>query len=221
MDDRFVHVIGAQRSGTNFVVELVRENLTDRVYQTGDRSLSWKHALPSESRGASQVAGTAIRQSDALICVVVKHPIMWASSILYGGGHDLFIKRPGLLDSNGAPRVDAVIEFYVQFYQEWLGLLDIRKRDINRPFYLCRYEDALANPESMVRALGDLLGLKVGKPVVVPSVVPYSRKPSEAELADSRRGHHKLSLEQTVTIESLLDHHALLLRLGYCLSTVG
>jgi hypothetical protein len=196
-----VHAIGLQRTGTNYVTELVRLNLTRNVIGTGDRSICWKHALPIDKTPAGVTAAEAVLgRPDALICLVAKHPLHWMASVTLRDPQDLFMKRKVLL-VDGAPDVAATARFYGRFYRMWLDLLRHRGG-----FAIVRYEDALRDPRSALAPVAEALGA-VGVPdhISLPERVPYSRTVPEERKAAYLAGEHGLGGETGLTVEANLD----------------
>lgn len=205
-----VHAIGLQRTGTNYVTELVRLNLTRNVIGTGDRSICWKHALPVDKTPAGVTAAEAVTaRPDAFICLVAKHPLHWMASVTLRDPQDLFMKRKVLL-VDGAPDVAATARFYGRFYRKWLDLLRDRGG-----FAIVRYEDALRDPRSALAPVAEALGaVGVPDPISLPGRVPYSRTVPEDRKAAYLAGEHGLGGETERTVEANLDS-CVLGELGY------
>lgn len=204
-----VHAIGLQRTGTNYVTELVRLNLTRNVIGTGDRSICWKHALPVDKTPAGVTAAEAVWATDALICLVAKHPLHWMASVTLRDPQDLFMKRKVLL-VDGVPDVAATARFYGRFYRKWLDLLRDRGG-----FAIVRYEDALRDPRSALAPVAKALGA-VGVPdhITLPGRVPYSRTVPEGRKAAYLAGDHGLGGDTERIVEANLDS-CVLDELGY------
>lgn len=211
-----VHVLGAQRSGTNYLVELIRRNVTGQIYGTGDRSLCWKHALPSEKRGAPRPAGEAILSSVALICLIAKHPERWIASILHGGTHDLFLKRRDLLAPSGTPDITKTMAFYEAFYSLWVDVLERRHFVQDGPFVVCQYEQLIRSPTDILGRIADYLSLRLHVPIEIPKKIPYSKRMNpqlEPEAVPSRV--HKLTKTEAEIVGEYKMSNRLLERLGY------
>lgn len=205
-----IHTIGLQRSGTNFIGELLKRNLPVEVIPTGDRSICWKHALPGERTPAGINAGEAVaRRSDVFVVLVVKHPLHWIDSVTRRNAQDLYLKRKKLLDSTGKPDLPAVVALYNAFHEAWLKVLE-------RPRYsIVRYEQSLAMPIEVVRTVGAAIGSDIMTPgLELPDHVPYSRAMSDDRKELYRQGIHGLD-ENTVDMVTSLVDLPLLERLGY------
>ena len=137
-----IQVVGLQRSGTNFLTEILRNGQEKRkVLETGNNIYAWKHALPHESKLTSVSCTTvqeAISKEEGLnIALLSKHPLWWLSSIMNRNPADLKKHRPYIYNENGD--IDAVkaISFYVDFYRAWLASFPEGK------VFHFRYEDFL------------------------------------------------------------------------------
>lgn len=180
-----VHVLGLQRSGTNYLVELIRQNTTERIILTGDRTVCWKHALPNEqSNNASYSglsAGNAVNSHpEILICLIAKHPKHWLASAVKPG-HDLLIKRKHLTNG-GSPNILKLLELYREFYKGWIDLLKQRQNKTSSPFLVFSYEKTLRQPFKSTEQVSKILSLdmKSSTDFIDPTRVPYS-KPMNAE----------------------------------------
>ncbi len=214
-EEVLVHVIGLQRSGTNFLVELIRLNVTDKILPTGDRTLSWKHAMPDERRGAALPAREAILKSSALVCLISKNPVQWVSSVLRSNRHDLFLKRTDLLGADGLPDISKTAALYCRFHSLWIDVLEHRFRTTGVPYVLARYEDVLNQPANALSGIAALLGAGVAADITVPAKVPYSGKMTTEDLDRFRRGEHKLSDAEVLEVRSALRICDAISRLGY------
>lgn len=204
------HAIGLQRTGTNYVTELVRLNLTPNVIRTGDRSICWKHALPRDRTPAGVSAAEAVAaRPDVLVCLVAKHPLHWMASVTLRDPQDLFLKRTALL-TDGAPDVAATARFYNRFYRAWLDVLGHRGG-----FAVVRYEDALRDPRQALAPIAAALATRVPAQVSVPERVPYSRAVPDARKAAYLTSRHGLGEEAVRIVDASVDD-ALLGALGYC-----
>lgn len=215
-----VHIIGAQRTGTNYLVEIIRLNLTASVLPTGDRTLCWKHALPHETRGALQPAGNAVDASGALICLIAKHPVQWVSS-LRRGRHDLFLKHPELLDRTGELDLDRTLEFYRAFYDAWLMQLRRRRDAFGTRHLVMSYEAALHDPSATLAMIGAAIDATPADSVTLPDRVPYSARVTPARRAELLAGYHDLEPDEVARIEAFFAADTLLDELGYQPTSAG
>jgi tetratricopeptide (TPR) repeat protein len=99
-------LVGIQRSGTNYVSNLIRERFGIDVTT---RSGIWKHAFVSEC--ADEMEGKRF-------LVVMRHPVMWLQSCLLHSPRDLVTRRPEFFKD----RLDSPTSFadvYSHYYSGW------------------------------------------------------------------------------------------------------
>ncbi len=149
-----IQVVGLQRSGTNFLTEILRNGQKKRrVLETGNNIYAWKHALPHESKLTSVRCATvqeAVSKERGLnIALLSKHPLWWLSSIMNRNPADLRKHRPYIYNENGD--IDAVkaISFYIDFYRAWLTSFPAEK------VFHFRYEDLLKDLKAEFLNLND------------------------------------------------------------------
>lgn len=207
---RCVHVVGLQRSGTNFLSELVRCNVTANVLRSGDHSICWKHALPSESvpnaksHGFS-VGDACLRRPDALLCVIAKHPYVWATSARRPG-HDLLDRRPYLRNASGRVNIAMLARLYARFHREWLEIFSERRRLYGTNDLFISYESLLEKPGWHLRRISTRLGIRVSedfKPKI-PEQVLFSKRFSREDIENAKRSVHDLNCEEMTTIDRVL-----------------
>ena len=217
-----IHVLGAQRSGTNYLVEMIRRHLTENIIQTGDRSICWKHAKPEDpildqTETVKNAGDRLMARPDVLICLVAKSPIQWASSVLRKSTHDLFIKRTWLLDSSGNPDLPKLMEFYKDFYLSWIDFLEERKRRTGADYAIATAEETCASPLAVLNRLASTLKLPRVEPeqIAQPKRVPYSKPMTEARMQRFLRGEHDLTDDEAARIRIMTGGHPVLAKLGY------
>lgn len=168
-------VVGLQRSGTNFVTEIVRNSLDGvRIIDTGSREFFWKHALPQESganvsRGFQSPEHAIESVSNLHVVVVSKHPLSWIASISVRDSADLRYQRPNLFDEADAIDAEAAVSFYARFHEEWRSV-----KQSNRITFV-RYEDALFDATAMCGKIARSIGVPSPSEAFVPKTVPYSK----------------------------------------------
>ena len=194
-----IHVIGLQRSGTNFLSNLLQQGFGEAVTQSGDRSVFWKHSLPTE------IDVSKIESTDLQLILVTKHPYHWLSSITSESRHDLFARRFG----SQRPTLKSLIGFYQAFHAEWLTQLSPPSRIMH-----FRFEDCLASSEFAVRAVGEKISRVPDLPIVFPSRVPYSPRFSARARQRYLSGKSNLDRSSRLIAKNLLDLE-LLEGLGY------
>jgi hypothetical protein len=212
---RLIHVLGLQRSGTNYVVELARSNLRCETLTTGDRTICWKHALPDETGpNASHTglsAGEAVlRRNDLLIVLVAKHPFQWVSSVTKRNAQDIFLKRKQLLVED-KPSILKMMQLYSAFYRSWLNLLSSENES---KYIFVRYEDALLNPQQTVSRIGDYAEASPVAETRLPERVPFNRAFSQSDRARYEQFAHGLEGETISEIMASWDDR-LMKTMGY------
>ena len=197
-----IHVVGLQRSGTNFLSNLLLQGFGDLVTQSGDKSIFWKHSFPGE------IDGSQIESGENQLVLVTKHPVHWLSSIAAANKHDLFTRR----FNSQEPDLIALVDIYNRFHRAWATYLSANTRLMH-----LRYEDCLFSPELAVKAVGERIGRGYSSPIVLPSRVPYSDKFSKDKKDSYLAGRVSLAPNAQREAELLLDR-ALLAKLGYSLT---
>lgn len=215
-----IHVIGLQRTGTNYVSELWKNNSQYFVFPSGDRNICWKHALPLEKNINGTPSIEMLKsQIDIHVMVVAKHPLNWLSSVLNRNPADLFIKRPHL-KKNGEPSVDALLNLYKTFYLRWIKCLTERQLEGGGNFSVVRYEQCLADPASCFSHLGSAFISKSGSSWVFPEKwtapqrVPFSDASSKARVSGYIEGKFDVSEDVLCQYKQNIDGDVLN-KLGY------
>lgn len=203
-----IHVVGLQRSGTNYHVELVRLNLTGSVLPSGDRALCWKHSLPDDQSQNASHTGLPVRDAvrqrpDVFFCLAAKHPAHWLSSLLKRTPADLYRQRPEVLDDERKPSIVRLMALYERFYTSWVRCLQTRERQQGGGFMVVRYEDTLHDPVATLSRLAMGNGLKEPECVHLPLLVPYNKPFDDARRESYLVGRTDLDERQL----SLMDRH--------------
>ncbi len=99
-------LVGIQRSGTNYISNLIRERFgIDVTTQSG----VWKHAFVSEC--ADEMEGKRF-------LVVMRHPVMWLQSCLLHSPRDLITRRPEFF-KDGLDSPASFADVYSHYYSGW------------------------------------------------------------------------------------------------------
>ncbi len=167
-----IMVVGLQRSGTNWIAELLRSNTDAYIPYTDDNNnIFWKHAFPDES-GRARVNRIfkdpidALRRLNAYCFVVYKRPENWIDSVKNRNPADLFTTRKARLSKEGS-----LVQF-ARFYCDYLNRWRSAMSTYNRIVFL-NYEVILANPGSLFDVIPSLKGLSRG--VEMPGSLAYSK----------------------------------------------
>ncbi len=122
--DDHLAIAGLQRSGTNFVEQIIRNNFK-RIFFDANFP---KHFFPDE-------ISNAIINSRKII-LVTRHPVMWLHSCLENEPADLHVLRRDYFQES-APEI-ALARLYNRFYAEWIdyigksGGVHVRYEDLLR-----------------------------------------------------------------------------------------
>lgn len=201
---RVIMVIGLQRSGTNFVAELLRTNTRAYVPHTDDRSIFWKHSLADEENTSrvnpffrNPVDALARMNADGI--VVFKSPVNWIESITRRNPADFFRTRRGYVSD--ANQIAELARFYRRFLESWQAAGE-RVRFV-------QYESVLANPEVLFSG-GTGLSRIEGR-LNIPTKVPYTK----GAFDDARKelylggstglGTEEVALIQEIIPDSFMD----------------
>lgn len=168
-----VKVIGLQRSGTNWLTELVRHNFDVKVHEGWDCTYGWKHALPSETMmvhkdGRVSNWGLPMGQlvqwvDDLLVLVVVKDLDSWKKSITKNRAglkqKRQWCFRDGYLD------LDIATRFYYQYINDWqrISVSHYSDRGLKskKPrITTLKYESLLDNPIGYMKSIESDYNLK-------------------------------------------------------------
>lgn len=127
---RKVKILGLQRSGTNWLTQLVKKNLDVQVYEDPLQPF-FKHALPFEDsvvvRSSNEKVKTPVPEKyiqsnpDELFIVVYKPAELWVKSI-EKKRVDLEQKRPFIFDTNGAIDKQEALLFWNSYMKAWTDL---------------------------------------------------------------------------------------------------
>lgn len=151
-----VQVIGLQRSGTNFLSELLKNCQNDYfVIETGNKYYAWKHAMPSESKMSNKTHKNifeSINSNQNLkILLIAKHPLWWLSSIVNRGSADLLRCRPELKGNDQTIDLTSALNLYIIFYRSWLSAFNSEK------IYFLRYEDFFDEYDNCLQGIANFL----------------------------------------------------------------
>jgi len=144
-----VKIIGLQRSGTNYLENLVKLNFRDaHVYGPGDISICWKHGMPTEKtlyetgdRPLTGMGITNIVDNNVHVILIEKPKRAWIDS-MKRNKVDLEEKRPRLYKNGNINEVDA-LKFHDKFHKDWISALSTH----NVKFIHVNYIDLLEDYE--------------------------------------------------------------------------
>lgn len=149
-----VKVIGLQRSGTNWLTELIKLNFNVAVYDDPANPF-FKHALPGEYQFEEFGSGKLITTEMPLQYIALHHdeffilifkPIeKWILSIK-NNRVDLHQKRPELFNADNSVNEQKAVEFYKHYHQLWF------KVDLPNLMFIL-YDDLLKNRISWMKWL--------------------------------------------------------------------
>jgi len=152
-----ISIRGLQRSGTNFIRQLINKNIDVNIINThlytkldyqkiskylkngesGDYNFDlWKHNLTPLSTDLIEKY-----KIDGFL-LISKNPYSWLESIIYRNKIDLDItyNEKYKFFEYGVFRIDKLCNLYKDFYKNW----------INNDAYLIKYEDLLINKEKVL-----------------------------------------------------------------------
>lgn len=161
-----IGIAGIQRTGTNFVQELIERHFGVPVFKP-----FWKHLMVGENySGGLPVHQVLDENRNLRIAVVVKHPLMWLESVLTRRQADLFKTRGEMLTGEGEELAGQLGRLYGVYYEGWLQRID------TDPFVrLVRYEDALSGDyASVIAALAELAPSRLPEGVYATPLVDHS-----------------------------------------------
>ena len=194
---------GIQRSGTNYLAELLRQ--FDHVFTTytDDNSLVyWKHALPGETQkhrcnpkfkspvNALEVLG--------MHCVILyKTPWNWLDSVVNRFPADFFDSRTGYVKH--AQDFSGMINFYALFLNRWRAA-SLQVKGVR--ILLMNYERLVATPEQELSRLPGIVG-KVN--LDQPLDLAYSRGFAKRSVNDDAASRPSLPDEALKEIDQVLN----------------
>lgn len=191
-----VMVVGLQRSGTNYVSELLRLNTNAYVPYSGDNTIFWKHSLPNESGVRVNKffldPVDALNRLNARCIVVTKNPISWVESITKRNCVDFFNSRKQAV--KGQDDLKSIVEFYRHFIESW-------KNVIERVTFV-EYEAVLADPNVLFNSATGVC--RTSTKIVIPASVEMSRKFRSSDKERYLKGESTLSQNDIKLIRSIL-----------------
>jgi len=173
---KYIKLYGIQRSGTNFVQVLFRQNFVDvRVF---DNTFGWKHGKPltingmekwMDKKNRRQKLGdlfSKIRKNQCLYpCVIIKNPYSWYQSIKkwsskYGGFH-----------------IERSYANYNKVYKSYKDLYEgkYKNEGIYCDAFILKYEDLLRNTKKKVTEVSNQFGINMKGKFIVPTKVYQSK----------------------------------------------
>lgn len=195
---RRIVIIGIQRSGTNFVAELLYRQFGVDPAITG----IWKHSFVDE---------VAVAGAENLFLLVSRHPVMWLQSCLLHTPRDL-IERRSALFKDGVDSISVYAQIYEQFYRGWINSIE------QRNVAIARYEDVLESGAAYFR---DRFGFKVDSDV---ETVSLGKVPMSVVFSDLDREAYlrmECSLEESLALDFWNRLGDTPKRLGYDFSNIS
>jgi len=208
-----LHVIGLQRSGTNFINKLIETNINTEVTPTGDRTVCWKHSLPWEKGAAHSNtkldAASAIRaRPEVKVILVSKHPFTWWESISRRSSQDLLLKRKDCRSPTGGADLYKCCALYNLYYGSWMQLVD------HKQVWHVQYEQSLRDSDQFIDEIAKKLNLRRKGTLIIPTRVPYTRGFDEKRRSSYINVQVELSANEQNAIREFIDAPVLDL-LGY------
>ena len=147
-----LQVIGLQRSGTNFLENIIRNNF-DILVVRGSRDFSFKHGFPnekyiSENGKFNTINIENIEKGNPFIVLINKIYPVWLDSIKKFPA-DLYIQRPSLKNTD-------LESFHSDFYEQWEH--NLKEKGIN--FISIDYIDLLKDFEGTLDKIMNQFQLK-------------------------------------------------------------
>lgn len=128
------HIIGLQRSGTNYLQELIQDNFSNvSVFGNNCEDYIWKHSPTTD-----------FKKFPEYIVHIYKHPLMWVESCIQCSLYDFLESIPKSDDSlqiNGI-HIKGLIDLYNQSMNNWLFNFKL-----NIPIINIQYEKILEKNE--------------------------------------------------------------------------
>lgn len=201
-----VHVIGMQRTGTNFVSTLLRRCGNIDVRPSGDRELFWKHQHPSQPVKSGETPWQIISRSpETLFVLVRKHPAHWLDSIRSRNPQDFFLRN---FPSQNPQSIsdERLLETYFDYYQSWQSVPEFFN------LFPVRYEHTLASPR--VELIDKFVQISQSRftPRLMSASVPFSRRFKYADTSRYLSGSVSEAAQSSVSRFGREDD---LLNLGY------
>lgn len=172
MEKNYIKIFGIERSGTNYLEALIKENLNAHPLTNG---LGWKHGAPvtpdewfhdgisKEELPNKDLYIEIVRKNPSLPCVVIiKDPYHWLDSIRKF--------RPQNFD------LVKWFKKYNSLYLEYMNYLLINEHEYFKPAIFVRYEDLLTEPEKQISKIAEVFGLRVVTDFTIPDKVFLSPK---------------------------------------------
>lgn len=201
MHQHFQHGIlvgGIQRSGTNYLAEMLRSSGDVFTTYTDDNNLVfWKHALPSETQKCrcnpkfkSPVEALEVL---GLRCVILyKKPLNWLDSMINRFPADFFESRPVFVKH----RQDyaGMMHFYALYLNQWRKASE---KSMGKLITLMSYESLMANPLEELSRIPDFTP---PENINYPSDLAYSRQFGKLS-SDQQSGAQSSNLPESALIE--------------------
>lgn len=211
-----VTVFGLQRSGTNYVEQLLLRNVKKSAVLNGGNATPreayignnfkglWKHGYNFSSSDFKKLFKHKFK-----IFYVYKHPYRWIESVLRKGQdfHDDVIKvNPSIFSSKKKSFVEQCAVLYVDHMRYWREVC--AKYDFMRIYY----KNLLDHEQEFLASAASLYDLSLTKTYHPPlNVIPKSSPMTKARWNYYKQGKiHHLTFEDIMTINNVLDSTSLL-----------
>ena len=173
LSPKHVQVLGLQRSGTNFLTEILKNGQSAyKIVETGEKLFFWKHALPEDkhqyNKQFSTPVQTVLESPDLSVIFISKHPYWWLSSILKRNPADLQRYRPQIFDDGFINPLKA-IDLWAHYYRVWSEVL--KEKFIN-----VQYEKLLSDTPTELQKIQSFLRCPINFNSSLDELkVPYSK----------------------------------------------
>lgn len=190
--ERF-YVFGLQRSGTNYLEQLIRKNFKARPINNGQKC--WKHSL--------EVPKTLDKQVPMVH--IYKNPYMWIESLATRNKVDYEIRQkkypprePGLMVGKNNFNITNLAKTYRHFTETWLEYGDNPKATV-------KYEDLLVDHtrHHFLSAFGSLAEYKRHNPAKWEN--PKAGSISQSKDYNLSRAQYYQTMETTILTKEHLD----------------
>ena len=170
---RYVKMFGIQRTGTNFIQQILRQNYKN--VRALDNQFGWKHGTPlslkkidiwiaaKPNRKKYYPILNDIKSGNLMYpCFIIKNPYSWHQSIKKWNGSKFNLEK-------SYKRYNLLYTSYRNFYEE-----DYKSSGLYRQGIIIRYEDVLKDTQRVISEIAKSFGLEPKGNFVIPNKVPQS-----------------------------------------------
>lgn len=172
-----IKVVGLQRSGTNYLTELLKENFKDDV--AGYLYPFWKHSLPNETKIKLNEGGYHTQpkpiECNCQIVLIYKPFDIWFKSVKRNQA-DLKIKRPEVF-VDGKLNEHECFKFHSNYHFIWFRYAD----------YKMNYITLLEDYDKELSKLSEILNIK---PNFKSIFVDVKKVPHSKEFTEEKRKYY-------------------------------